>query len=62
MIAINLFGNKEYWKDIFWPHVPPLAEGPVPLMPLIELFECSPSRSLMIRLFANMMAGHGRLY
>ena len=22
MLAINIFGNKEYWKDIFWPHVP----------------------------------------
>ena len=22
MLAINLFGNKEYWKEIFWPDVP----------------------------------------
>ena len=22
MLAINLFGNKEYWKEIFWPEVP----------------------------------------
>ena len=59
MIAINLFGNKEYWKDIFWPHVPVLLKAPVPLMPLIELFGVfTKPFALMIRLFANMMAGH----
>lgn len=59
MIAINLFGNKEYWKDIFWPHVPLLLKAPVPLMPLIELFGVfTKPFALMIRLFANMMAGH----
>ena len=59
MIAINLFGNKEYWKDIFWPNVPVLLKAPVPLMPVIELFGLfTKPFALMIRLFANMMAGH----
>lgn len=58
MIAINLFGNKEYWKDIFWPHVP-LFLKVIPLMPIIELFGVfTKPFALMIRLFANMMAGH----
>jgi len=60
MIAINLFGNKEYWKDIFWPKVPLFLKAyPVALMPLIELFGVfTKPFALMIRLFANMMAGH----
>lgn len=59
MIAINIFGNKEYWKDIFWPHVPLLLKAPIPLMPVIELFGVfTKPFALMIRLFANMMAGH----
>ena len=60
MIAINLFGNKEYWKDIFWPHVPVFLKAyPVPLMPVIELFGVfTKPFALMVRLFANMMAGH----
>lgn len=59
MIAINLFGNREYWKDILWPHVPMFLKAPVPLMPVIELFGVfTKPFALMIRLFANMMAGH----
>lgn len=59
MLAINLFGNKEYWKDIFWPEVPVFLKAPMPLMPLIELFGVfTKPFALMIRLFANMMAGH----
>ena len=60
MIAINLFGNKEYWKDIFWPKVPIFLKAyPVPLMPVIELFGVfTKPFALMVRLFANMMAGH----
>lgn len=58
MIAINLFGNKEYWKDIFWPKVPIFLKA-IPLMPIIELFGVfTKPFALMIRLFANMMAGH----
>ncbi len=60
MIAINLFGNKEYWKDIFWPKVPLFLKAyPVPLMPVIEFFGVfTKPFALMVRLFANMMAGH----
>ncbi|MBQ9637188.1 MAG: F0F1 ATP synthase subunit A [Prevotella sp.] len=60
MIAINLFGNKEYWKEIFWPDVPLFLKAyPVPVMPVIELFGVfTKPFALMIRLFANMMAGH----
>lgn len=60
MLAINLFGNKEYWKEIFWPEVPLFLKAyPVPVMPVIELFGVfTKPFALMIRLFANMMAGH----
>ena len=60
MLAINLFGNKEYWKEIFWPEVPLFLKAyPIPVMPVIELFGVfTKPFALMIRLFANMMAGH----
>ena len=60
MLAINLFANKEYWKEIFWPDVPLFLKAyPAPVMPLIELFGVfTKPFALMIRLFANMMAGH----
>lgn len=59
MIAINIFGNKEYWKEIFWPPVPTWLKVPVPMMPVIELFGIfTKPFALMVRLFANMMAGH----
>ena len=58
MLAINLFGNKEYWKDILWPNVPIFLKA-IPLMPIIEIFGVfTKPFALMIRLFANMMAGH----
>ena len=50
---------KAYWKDIFWPDVPMWMKVPIPLMPIIELFGLiSKPFALMIRLFANIMAGH----
>ncbi len=59
MIAINLFGNREYWKDIFWPNVPIALKCPIPLMPVIELVGVfTKPFALMVRLFANIMAGH----
>ena len=59
-IATNLFANKHYWKEIFWPDVPLFLKAyPVPIMPVIELFGVfTKPFALMIRLFANMMAGH----
>lgn len=60
MLAVNLFGNKEYWKEIFWPEVPLFLKAyPVPVMPVIEFFGVfTKPFALMIRLFANIMAGH----
>lgn len=58
MLAVNLFGNKAYWKEILWPDVPLWLKIP-PVMPLIEIFGIfTKPFALMIRLFANMMAGH----
>lgn len=58
-LAINLFGNKEYWLDIFWPKVPLWLKCPVPMMPVIEFFGVfTKPFALMVRLFANIFAGH----
>ena len=58
-LAVNLFGTKSYWKDIFWPDVPWWLKVPVPIMPFIEFFGIfTKPFALMIRLFANMLAGH----
>lgn len=58
-LMTNLFGSKEYWKEIFWPDVPLLLKAPVPIMPFIELLGIfTKPFALMIRLFANMLAGH----
>ena len=58
-LAVNLFGNREYWKEIFWPDVPAWLKVPVPMMPVIELFGIfTKPFALMVRLFANMMGGH----
>ena len=57
-LAVNLFGNKHYYKDIFWPDVPMFLKV-IPLMPLIEIIGIfTKPISLMIRLFANILAGH----
>lgn len=58
-LAVNIFGTKAYWKDIFWPDVPWWLKVPVPMMPFIEFFGIfTKPFALMIRLFANMLAGH----
>ena len=58
-LAVNIFGTKTYWKDIFWPDVPWWLKVPVPMMPFIEFFGIfTKPFALMIRLFANMLAGH----
>ncbi len=57
-LAVNLFGNKRYYKDIFWPDVPAFLKV-IPLMPLIEIVGVfTKPFSLMVRLFANILAGH----
>ncbi|MDE5676622.1 MAG: F0F1 ATP synthase subunit A [Phocaeicola sp.] len=61
-LAVNIWGNKEYWKEILWPDVPWWLKVPFPMMPVIELFGIfTKPFALMIRLFANMMAGHAAI-
>ena len=58
-VAVNLFANRHYWKDIFWPDVPWWLKVPIPLIPLTEVLGIfTKPFALMIRLFANIMAGH----
>ncbi len=58
-IATNMFANKHYWKEIFWPDVPLWLKFPLPIMPVIEIFGMfTKPAALTIRLFANMMGGH----
>lgn len=58
-VATNLFANKHYWKEIFWPDVPLWLKCPLPIMPVIEIFGMfTKPAALTIRLFANMMGGH----
>ena len=58
-LAVNLFANRHYWKDKFWPDVPWWLKVPVPLIPFTEVFGIfTKPFALMIRLFANIMAGH----
>ena len=57
-LAVNLFGNKHYYKEIVWPDVPLFLKA-FPLMPAIEIIGLfTKPFSLMIRLFANILAGH----
>ena len=58
-IVVNLFATKNYWKEIFWPKAPIYLKLPLPIMPLVEFFGVfTKPFALMIRLFANIMAGH----
>lgn len=58
-IIVSVSGTKEYWKEIFWPDVPILLKFPVPLFPFIEIIGVfTKPFALMIRLLANMLAGH----
>ena len=57
-IAVNFFASKHYYKDILWPDVPMFLKV-IPLMPAIEIIGIfTKPFSLMIRLFANILAGH----
>lgn len=60
MLLVNIFGNREYWKEIFWPEVPLFLKAyPLPLIPVIEVVGIfTKPFALMVRLFANIMAGH----
>ena len=60
LLLINVFANKEYWKEIFLvPTMPSWLRFPIPLMPFLELVSVfTKPLALCIRLFANMLAGH----
>lgn len=57
LLLTNLNGNKEYWKHIFW-----MPGAPIPikifLIPIELIGLIAKPFALMIRLFANMTAGH----
>ena len=58
-LVTNIFGNRHYWKEIFWPDVPLWLKFPLPIMPVIEIFGMfTKPAALTVRLFANMMGGH----
>jgi len=57
-VIVNVYGTKEYWREIFWPDVPIWLKA-FPFMPIIELIGVfTKPFALMIRLFANILAGH----
>ncbi|MBR5707345.1 MAG: F0F1 ATP synthase subunit A [Bacteroidaceae bacterium] len=57
--TVNIFGNREYWKEILWPDVPLGLKFPVPLLPIIELVGIfTKPFALTVRLFANITSGH----
>ena len=60
MVITNFSGSRGYWKHIFnTPGVPWWLKFPVPLMPVVELIGViAKPFALMIRLFANITAGH----
>lgn len=56
-VIVNLNGNKDYWKHIFWmPGMPVVMKLFLAPIELIGVF--TKPISLMIRLFANITAGH----
>ncbi len=57
--TVNVFGNREYWKEILWPDVPIFLKAPIPLLPFIEIVGIfTKPFALTVRLFANITAGH----
>ncbi len=59
-IITTVSGNKHYWQHIFnAPGVPWWLKIPVPLMPIVEIMGMfTKPFVLMVRLFANITAGH----
>lgn len=58
-LAVNVFATRTYWKEVFWPNAPIFLKLPLPIMPFVEFFGVfTKPFALMIRLFANIMAGH----
>jgi F-type H+-transporting ATPase subunit a len=59
-IITTFSGNKDYWKHVYnAPGVPWWLKFPLPLMPIVELMGLfTKPFVLMVRLFANITAGH----
>lgn len=59
-IITTISGNRDYWRHIFnAPGVPWWLKIPLPLMPIVELLGVfTKPFVLMVRLFANITAGH----
>jgi F-type H+-transporting ATPase subunit a len=59
-VITTFSGNKNYWVHVFnTPGVPWWLKFPVPLMPLVEVMGVfTKPFVLMVRLFANITAGH----
>ncbi len=60
LVITTINGNKNYWVHIFnTPGVPWWLKYPIPLMPFVEVMGVfTKPFVLMVRLFANMTAGH----
>ena len=56
-LVTTLFGNKNYWGHIFKPPGVPLALMPI-MVPIEIIGMFTKPFALMIRLFANISAGH----
>lgn len=56
-IVVNINGNKDYWQHVFW-----MPGIPIPIRLLLAVIETASlflkPITLMIRLFANITAGH----
>jgi len=59
-VITTFSGTKDYWQHIFnTPGVPWWLKIPIPLMPIVEFIGIlTKPFSLMVRLFANITAGH----
>lgn len=59
-VVTNVSGNRDYWKHVInAPGIPWWLKIPLPLMPIVELVGViTKPIVLMIRLFANITAGH----
>ncbi|MFV0506276.1 MAG: F0F1 ATP synthase subunit A [Bacteroidales bacterium] len=59
MFTINFYASRDYWKHVLNPDVPAFMKFPIPIMQSIEIIGLILKPAvLMIRLFANIMAGH----
>ncbi len=59
-VITTFSGSKDYWKHIFnTPGVPWWLKIPIPIMPVVEFIGIlTKPFALMVRLFANITAGH----